>query len=72
MNSKTMLTPALDGEALERVEAGFLRGEISLRGFRPEALLPVTKIPPLGTDRPAGVDYEALRPTVRTSRRGCC
>jgi hypothetical protein len=72
VTSETMPTPVLDPQALQKVEAGFLRAEISLRGFGPEALLPVGKIPPLGTDRPAGGDYEALRPTVRTSSRRCC
>lgn len=73
MNSETMLTPVLDGEALERVEAEFLRGEMSLGELRPESLLlPVADISPLGRDRPASGDYEPLRPTIRTSSTRCC
>jgi hypothetical protein len=73
MNSETMLTSNSDGEALESVEAEFLRGEISFGELRPAILLmPVADISPLGRDRPGRVDYEPLRPTIRTSSSRCC
>jgi hypothetical protein len=67
VNSETMFTPVPDGEALREVEAAFLRGDCGLVGAHP-----VATIPPLGTDRPAGVDDQPVMPTVRTSNRRCC
>jgi hypothetical protein len=73
VNSETMVTPVLDAEALERAEAEFLRGEISLGEARPAILLmPIADICPLGRDRPARIDFEPLRPTIRTSSSRCC
>ena len=67
MNSETRLTPVPDGEALREVEAAFLRGDSGLVGVHP-----VATIPPLCTDRPAGVNDQPVMPTVRTSSRRCC
>jgi hypothetical protein len=73
VDSETMLNPVLDGDALERAEAAFLCCEMTLRGLHPEVLvLSAADIPPLGTDRAAGIDYERLRKTVKTSSARCC
>jgi hypothetical protein len=68
-----MLTPVLDGEALERAEATFLCSVISVRVWHPEDLvLPVADTHPLGTQRPAEADYNAWRRTVKTRSAKCC
>ena len=72
MNSDTMLSPVLNGEDLKRAEASFLCCEISLREFQPETLFAVREIPRVGTGGPTHVDYELLRPTVRTRSIRCC
>jgi hypothetical protein len=69
VNRDATLSPALEGDMLEEVEASFLRCEISLPDFDP--LVPAD-IPPVGTDGSTAVDYGA-RPSRRSPQKyGCC
>jgi hypothetical protein len=69
VNSDATLSPVLEHDMLEEVEAAFLRCEISLPDFDP--LVPAD-IPPIGTDVSTAVDYRP-RPSRRSTQKyGCC